>query len=106
MATDTTIAQTILEQLGGKRFALMTGAKHFIADNNELRFQLPGGTFSRRINRVSVRLDPSDTYTMTFQNIRRNRNDLRIDTIATRENVYCDQLQEVFKSVTGLDTKL
>lgn len=33
------IAETILRQLGGRRFAMMTGAKDFIITKNELSFK-------------------------------------------------------------------
>lgn len=37
MTYDNQIATTILQQLGGKRFVVMTGAKDFIAIDNGLR---------------------------------------------------------------------
>ena len=35
------VADIILEQLGGNKFVVMTGASHFVSDGNTLRMQLP-----------------------------------------------------------------
>ena len=40
-ANKMTIANTILEQLGGNKFIAMTGAKNFVSDGNTLRMTLP-----------------------------------------------------------------
>lgn len=98
------IAQTILEQLGGNRFAVMTGAKHFLADGNSLKFKLPGGSgFCKNgINYVVVTLEPSDTYAVEFYKIR----SLKMKLVSKVDNVYCDQLQDVFTGATGLYTSL
>jgi hypothetical protein len=50
----TEVAETILEQLGGKRFIVMTGAKHFAADGNALRFRLPSNFAKSGINAVTI----------------------------------------------------
>ena len=36
-----TIANTILEQLGGNKFIAMTGAKNFLSNGSTLRMTLP-----------------------------------------------------------------
>jgi hypothetical protein len=38
--TDLTVANEIRNQLGGNRFAVMTGAHNFIGDANSLSFKL------------------------------------------------------------------
>ena len=96
------IAQTILEQLGGDRFSLMTGAKHFVGSADALTFRLPSNFARSGINAVRVKLDPSDTYTVEFMKIR----GVKVETVATEEMVYCDTLQATFKRVTGLDTRI
>lgn len=96
------IATTILEQLGGRRFSAMTGATNFLSDHNSLRFKLPANFAREGINLVRITLDPSDTYTMEFFKIRGTN----VETIATRDNVYSDNLRDVFTSETGLDTSL
>ena len=47
MATDLTVANTILQQLGGNKFRVMTGAKNFVGSNDALTFRLPGVVVSR-----------------------------------------------------------
>ena len=40
MSTDMRVAETILSQLGGNRFRVMTGAKNFAATDNSLRMRI------------------------------------------------------------------
>jgi hypothetical protein len=58
------VSETILQQLGGRRFIVMTGAKDFVAIDNGLRFRI--GKNSSRANIVKVILQGDDTYTMQF----------------------------------------
>lgn len=103
-ATDMTVANTILEQLGGRKFAVMTGAKNFLGDEKSLTFRLPGGAGYCRdgINCVKVTLDPTDTYTVEFLRIR----GAKVTTVKTLDDVYNDMLREVFEGATGLRTSL
>ena len=98
------IANTILQQLGGRKFQAMTGARQFVALESGLRFKLPGGGgFCKHgINCVSITLDPSDTYTVVFY---RNRG-MTVTTVSEHHDIYFDQLQELFTAETGLDTHL
>jgi hypothetical protein len=103
MTTDTvekTIspAGIILQQLGGNRFIAMTGAKNFGFYGNTLKFQIP----NRKARYVTITLDDSDTYTMTFKKL------VRVDlvTVAEHTGVYDDMLQSTFTEVTGLYTSL
>lgn len=96
------VASVILEQLGGNRFAVMTGAKNFVSDGNSLRFKLPANFAKDGINLVRITLDPSDTYSLEFMKMRGTN----VQTIATREGVYAEDLRKVFKTETGLDTSL
>jgi hypothetical protein len=98
------IAQTILSQLGGNRFALMTGAKNFGFITNGLRFDLPRGS-KNKASRVTILLDiGTDTYTMKFEKV--NTRKLCVDLIKEVDLVYNDMLQEVFTNNTGLYTSL
>jgi len=84
---------------------VMTGAKHPMAvDENTLAFKLPGGGgFTKDgINKVSITLDPADTYTVRFYRIRSTNFKL----VAEYSDVYCDQLKTIFESTTGLRTNL
>lgn len=94
------IAETILAQLGGNRFISMTGAKNFVGAHNRLSFHLP----NRKINRVMVTLDASDTYTVEFG--KWNPAKLQTKTLTTVSGLHADQLQSNFTAVTGLDTHL
>jgi hypothetical protein len=95
-----TVANTILQQLGGGGFKMMTGAKSFIGGDNYLVFRLPGGGgFTKRgINVVKIELTPADTYTVTFSKLR----GVKLAEIATHEDVYADNLRTVFSLETGL----
>ncbi len=103
------IATTILQQLGGHKFVVMTGAKDCLALDSGLRFRLPGGAgyCKQGINRVEIELAPNDTYNVSFSRVRKTeRLDLQIKTIAEHFDIYCDQLQDIFTAETGLDTHL
>ena len=92
------IARTIADQLGGHKFTVMTGARQMDAIDGGLRFKLP----SRKINLVTITLDPTDTYTMKFEKY----HGLNRKTIAEHSMVYDDMLQSIFTAETGLDTHL
>jgi hypothetical protein len=100
------VANTILEQLGGRRFVSMTGAKALTACDNGLRMKLPGNLTRSRINWLEVKLEANDTYTMTFASERRPRGKAWAErkVVERVELVYCDQLEDVFETVTGLYT--
>lgn len=101
---DLTVANTILEQLGGRKFIVMTGARNFVGDFSGLSFRLPGagGFCADGINYVKVTLTPNDEYDMTFSRIR----GARVTQVAKHEGIYFDQLQESFTKATGLHTSL
>lgn len=91
-----TIATTILSQIGGLgKLSAMVGATLFTDLGDGLRFRFKG---SRKANCLVVRLDPSDTYTVTFYRIR----NVNVTETATFSNVYADQLRELFTNHTGL----
>lgn len=102
--SNTQVAATILQQLGGGRFAVMTGAREFLAGENSLMFRLPQNA-SRRVRKVRITLDASDTYTMEFIGRMPGHRDL-LCVLKTVPGVYCDQLQSIFTAETGLYTKL
>ena len=98
------VARTILEQLGGNRFVAMTGAKDFVGGPDFLAFKLPARFAQDGINYVRITLDPDDTYTMSF--CKCNWRTLVKYEIAEHDRVYCDSLQSIFRTSTGLDTSL
>jgi len=95
------IARTILAQLGGKRFCVMTGARDFIAIEDGLFFSLPRLP-GVKINRVRIRLTPSDTYTVEFLRLYGTK----MTTVSEVSDVYCDTLAATFEHATGLATSL
>lgn len=99
------VAETILKQLGGRKFLAMTGAKHLLAGDNMLRMQVSGrNRAGKRFNIVSISLTPMDTYTVkTMLYSKRN---LEVTDVEQRSDVYCENLQAVFTDLTGLDTHL
>jgi len=98
------IASNILEQLGGRKFMIMTGAKNMMALDNGLSFSLPGGGgFTKHgINRVRVFLTWDDLYTVMYETIRGKKRTI----ISHHEGLYADQLQADFTRETGLYTHL
>lgn len=97
-------AHIILDQLGGRRFIAMTGAKHLGHSENGavLSFQLPSRFAKNGINAVKIKLDPSDTYSVTFMKIRGHN----LATVSEHSGIYDDMLQDLFTRETGLDTHL
>ena len=71
------IANIILQQLGGHGFTVMTGSRNYINLSNGLQMSLARNKTSA--NRLKIILD---------------------------EGVYFDMLQQIFKDVTGLYTRL
>ncbi|EAB3660521.1 hypothetical protein EGA70_14670 [Salmonella enterica] len=97
------IAVEILNQLGGKRFIAMTGAKKFVyLEKGGLIFRLSSNFARSGINLIKIELDPSDTYNVCFYKSRGG--DLK--EIESMTMIYCDQLQDIFTEVTGLNTYL
>lgn len=94
------VATTILNQLGGNRFAVMTGAKNFVATSDGVSFAI--GKNAKGINRVVITLTPMDDYKVDFWNVR----NAAITEKAKFTGVYCDQLQEIFTAATGMYTRL
>jgi hypothetical protein len=96
-----TIANTILAQLGGNKFIVMTGSKNFIASKESLTMTLTKNEVKAKY--LSVTLNSNDTYTMLFFSLNRNLDRV---TKSEKSGIYFDQLQSIFTEVTGLDTHL
>ncbi len=97
------VANTILDQLGGRRFLVMTGAKNLVGSANSLSMRINStNSDGKRVNVLSVTLDPSDTYTVTASYLRANR----LTEVATASDIYNDSLRDVFERFTGLYTSL
>jgi len=90
-------AQETLRQLGGNKFIAMTGARNFTKDRDSIIFKLPRAKNGIRI--VKITLNQVDTYDINFMSASGK-------IIKQENNIYNDQLQEVFTQNTGLHTHL
>jgi hypothetical protein len=96
------IAQTILQQLGGNRFTIMTGAKNLVAGPNYLQFDIGRGAINKA-NKVRVTLDTNDTYLVEFFYLR----GVNCKTCpGAARGIYADRLAPYFTEATGMDTHL
>ena len=127
MTQNQQIANTILQQLGGNKFVVMTGAKQLVAIENGLRFRI--GRNDSKANMVRIVLKADDTYKMEFIKIgnmtnryailqkSKDRDDFlrKLEAAEKRaepkvleeyDGIYCDQLEELFSDYTKLATRL
>lgn len=109
------IGQTILEQLGGNKFLVMTGCKNLLWDNENstLRMTIPKN--GSKANRLWITYNwGTDTYIMRFFKYVAPRlntktytfSEEKITEVAKFEEIYCDQLEELFTEVTKMYTRL
>ena len=92
---DKTIANTILQQLGGPMFVALTGAHDMTTDGRSLSIRFKG---SKVANHLAITLEPSDTYTVTFSRIGRGG----VTVTSEDHDVYADMLRDIFEYHTGL----
>ena len=94
-------AGEMLKQLGGNRFIMMTGAKHFGVGPNGMSFKI--GKNSKRVNHVTIDYDRGrDLYNMKFDWVTIKG----IKNKKTLKGIYADQLQDMFTKYTGMYTSL
>lgn len=105
-------ANIILEQLGGNKFIAMTGSSKFtsVDGGNTLFMKLTKN--KAKTNTLRITLMPDDTYKMLFSYekmtpIKKRIFDSSLPSFTTSnqqlfEDVYNDQLKDIFESVTGL----
>lgn len=92
------IAQTILQQLGGKRrLKLMVSAWNFKVEYNSTSFRFMG---SQVANYVKIIFDPSDTYNLEFMLINTTQGVCEEKEKFTM--IYNDMLVNTFEEYTGL----
>ena len=97
------IAQTIMQQLGGQRFAAITGAHSWASDDKSLSFRVPRA--KNNIRGVVIELNGRDLYDMRFV-ASRIKPKIEVYNVAEYSDVYDTQLQELFTKETGLITHL
>lgn len=96
---------TIYTQLGGTRFAVMTGACNLVGSDKDLSFKVPSCMCKNKATHVRIRLEePTDTYTVEF--LRFSPRALSFTTISKHEGIQAHALQTLFTEQTGLDTHL
>lgn len=129
-SNDMEVAKTIFQQLGGRRFTIMTGAKDFYAIDNGLQFKL--GRNGSSANLVKIILRGDDTYTMQFwrtgnfnpfkvtekymkmgltpdeikEKVEQARERAMPKILKEYNGLFFDQLQEFFTEYTKLYTRL
>jgi len=135
MTQNQEIANTILQQLGGRQFIMMTGAKQLAAIENGLRFRI--GRNGSKANMVRIILKGDDTYLMQFIKIGNEVNpyvilmryankglskaEYNAKVLAATEKakraaepkvlqqydgIYFDQLEDLFRDYTKMNTRL
>jgi len=92
-------AHQIIAQLGGRKFAAMTGATFMTDGDNTLVVKFKG---SRKANIMNVSLNSLDLYDVKISKYAK----MNINTVAEYSNVYGEDLREMFTAVTGLYTNL
>lgn len=102
MSTVREIAATILQQLGGNQFRIMTGARGLSTTSNGLTFKLPSRFAKDGINVVVVDLNALDLYDICFSKERGST----VVRVAEFFDVHAEDLRRLFTETTGLDTHL
>lgn len=106
------VANTILKQLGGKRFLRLSGSYDLLGcaggtqqqPDPWLRMQLAKRAQQGR-QRLLISLMPNDLYRLDFYTPRRVSDTLEVkDDWVHYTHAYGDQLRDLFTSVTGLPT--
>ena len=96
------VPEIIFQQLGGRCFAAVTGSRNFTGYNDGLTMTLAKNESGA--NRLAITLTPNDTYNMRFFEYSRARGTIK--EIEEFDDVYCDELQDLFEQVTGFDLSL
>jgi hypothetical protein len=96
------VAATILDQLGARKFLVMTGARDLVATAQGLQFKLPANFAKDGVNMIRVELNAMDTYDVIAGRWTR----LDFKEKAREDGIYCEDLQRAFTRLTGLDTHL
>jgi hypothetical protein len=100
-AVDKKQGAEILNQLGGNRFIMMTGAKHFGVGKEGLSFKI--GRNSKQVNHIKIDYDRGrDLYNIKFDWVTKRG----IKNKKTLKGIYADQLAKVFEKYTGMYTTL
>jgi len=107
-----TIAQTILDQLGGNKFIAMTGAKNIVGTKDGVYMRI--GKNKSKANHLFITLNGLDLYDMSFKAISMPKININTGKITGGKNevvkqygdLMFDQLEEFFSLATGMNTRL
>ena len=114
------IADIIYEQLGGNRFVAMTGSKNFLygevtETNHEPWLRMDLAKNHSKCNRLKITLNGKDLYRLEFYAMRktsakkiledRNADMFTISNTQIIDDVYAEDLQNVFTNTTQLYTR-
>jgi len=93
------IAQTILDQLGGTtKLKVMTGAHSFVAGERDVTFQFGRKSPKNQIKYVKIILTPDDLYTVKFYQYKK----FQAIEILEIAGLYADMLKPTIENETGL----
>ena len=95
------VAETILKQLGGNKFRMMTGAKNLAGDENSLSMRI--GRNSSNSNYLKITLNMMDLYDMEFCKLTKMGEK---KSVTEYNNVYNDMMTDQFTAHTGMYTSL
>ena len=95
------VAKTILEQLGGNQFCMMTGAKNLVDCGDALAMKI--GRNKTSSNYLKITLNMMDLYDVRFSRVSPMGGER---SVTEYNNVYNDSLVEVFEKHTGMYTSL
>jgi hypothetical protein len=90
----------IIDQLGGRQFVRMTGAKDFFIGPKGMVFKI--GRNSKSVNYIRINLNSMDTYDVEFLSVRNYKEKVK----SKAKGVYADTLRDTFEQNTGLRTSL
>ena len=95
------VAKTILEQLGGNQFRMMTGAKNLVDCGDALAMKI--GRNSSNSNYLKITLNSMDLYDMEFCKLTKMGEK---KSVTEYNNVYNDLMKGTFTAHTGMYTSL
>jgi hypothetical protein len=95
------VANTIAHQIGALAFMMM-GTMNKLGAANSLIFNLRGSP--KRIDKIVVTLEPSDTYRVDFYRGAIARHPAKLE--ASVDGVYADGLKQCIEHHTGLELSL
>jgi len=96
------IADTILQQLGGQKFIVMTGANSFSYGDNNLNFRLSSRITKHKAQCMRITLNGKDLYDLELMKIK----NFELKLVDKKTDVDAEALQGVFTEMTGLDTSI